>query len=297
MHNLLLLLLDELRDELVDGLMHLGHRVQLQGDDQSRELRVIRLAEGGLQHRRGVVPGPPPVELRRLALLEEVEGLAELVVGVVGAEDLNGLGHGRHLFLAHLHALVVLLLGGRAPLLEVLQEDIVKGDGVPSVLDVLEGQRVPLVGLRQLGPLRVDRRLAGANLRLLRRLQLLVGLGVLRLLLLRLREVVLERLFHLPQDAEDLAGRRLVRLQVGRGERAGDVAALVLEEGRDQPPLPRGDRAQQQLLVHLHLHPHGLHGKELKLGRTLGVAAVQEGVAPMVLGEHDDGAAQRLNGL
>merc|ERR1719213_588946 len=128
------------------------------------------------------------------------------------AEDRQGLAAALDLLSAGLLALLVLGVGHLAGLLQVHQELLVRGEGVARVLKVLLGLRVLLIRVRKLLSLRVLLVLASLDLRQLRGLQGLVRLLPLHLLLLRGREVRLERLLHLLQDAEDLARLRRVAL-------------------------------------------------------------------------------------
>mmetsp|Transcript_80357 Transcript_80357/g.204357 ORF Transcript_80357/g.204357 Transcript_80357/m.204357 type:complete len:372 (-) Transcript_80357:496-1611(-) len=210
-----LLLFEELRDHVVDGFFDTREGVQLDLVGQGGEARAVDLAGDRRQDLRGLCPA---LRLLGAAGLHEcrVEGLGEKIVGIVSGEHGQGLGHGLHLQLPRLLALLPLLVRHLALLLQHHQELLICGKRGLCVLNVHLRLRILLVRVSQLAGLGLDLRLAGRDLLLLRGLQVLVCFLVGHLLLLRGRQIRLEGLLHLPQDAEDLARLRSVGLLEGR---------------------------------------------------------------------------------
>merc|ERR1719453_2381166 len=89
------------------------------------------------------------------ALLDEVESRREGVVRVVGAEDRKCFAHGLDLLRASLRALLELLVGHLARLLQVHQELLVSRKRVAGVLQLLLRKRKQLIRVRKLLRLRV----------------------------------------------------------------------------------------------------------------------------------------------
>merc|ERR1719506_1565696 len=219
--------------------------------------------------------------LRRLTLgllllrnLNEVEGAREGVVGIIGAQDSECLTHSLDLLLAGLRALLELLVRHLARLLHVHQEHLVRIQRHSRVVKLLS-LRVALV-------------LAGFDLRLLRRLQIVIRRLALHLLLLRVREVALERLLHLLQNSEDGARLRSVALLEG-GVRVEEVAR-GLNERRDRLLLSRRCDLVDHVLVLAELALDQHRNVDQLLGRHLGELCI-------VLAQDGDGTLQRTDGL
>merc|ERR1719247_1258606 len=226
------------RLEVLNGRPEVAELVLRDG----RLLLVLR----ELLHRRKVQEHLAAALLRRRAesrhgagaavhghLLREARGLAEEVVGLVGVEEGDGLRDGLLLLVAGLGALLELRVGVRAALLEVQEERGVRREGVLRVRQVLLVRGVRLLRLRELLRLRVHHRRRRVDLLRLRSLEAREVLGGLLLVLLGVGQVRLERLLHLLQNAEDLAGRRSVRLEAGRLLQEGlDLGLLVRRQVR-----------------------------------------------------------------
>mmetsp|Transcript_43930 Transcript_43930/g.121560 ORF Transcript_43930/g.121560 Transcript_43930/m.121560 type:complete len:208 (+) Transcript_43930:1085-1708(+) len=185
------------------------------------------------------------------------EGLRERIVGFFSAEEADGLDDGRYLLLPQLRPRLILVLGLLALLLHGNEKPIVVHQLNLPILKVLLGLGVFLVRFGQLDLLLLNAALRRRDLIHLCCLQRVVGLVTFSLLLLCLGEVCLERLFHLLENAEDLAGLGLVRLP--EGGRARRVRRLL--QSKDEAFLARRDGALQQRPVPLHLglrHHEGL---------------------------------------
>merc|ERR1719240_816084 len=213
--DVVLLLLLELRLHLVQRLDDLGEGVEADLRRERRQARVAELLRRLDKHLRGLGARVLELDLGLPRDLHEVEGLGEGVVRVVAAEDRERLAAGLDLLLPGLLALLPLLVRLLASLLEVEQELLVRRKRVARVLKVLR-LRVLLVR-------------PGLDLRLLRRLEVVVGLLVCHLLLLGGGEVGLESLLHLLENAEDRTRLRRVGLLEGRVR--VEVVARGLHEG------------------------------------------------------------------
>merc|ERR1719213_605282 len=183
------------------------------------------------------------------------------------AEDRQGLAAALDLLSAGLLALLVLGVGHLAGLLKVHQELLVRGEGVARVLKVLLGLRILRIRVRKLLRLRVLLVLASLDLRQLRGLQGLVRRLPLHLLLLRGREVRLERLLHLLQDAEDLA--RLRRVALLERRLRIEVVTRRLDEGSDGLVLRRGGDLRKHVAVLVELPLEGRRDVDERLRRHL----------------------------
>merc|ERR1719460_3525958 len=224
------LLLLEVLHHPVDLLSNLAERIETHAGSERREARVAELLRRREKELLGIVHALV-LDLQRLLHLDEVERARERVVRVVRAEDRQGLAAALDLLSAGLLALLVLGIGHLAGLLQVHQELLVRGESIARVLEVLLGLRVLLIRVRKLLRLRVPLVLTSLDLRKLRGLQGLVRLLALHLLLLRGREVRLERLLHLLQDTEDLA--RLRRVALLERRLRIEVVTRRLDEGSD----------------------------------------------------------------
>ena len=126
--HLVLLLLGELGDHVVDGLLHAGEGIQLHLVGERGKARVVELRGHGGDHSGGRGTAG---RLRLAGGLHKVEGLGEEVMGIIAAEDGERLGAGLHLELARLLALLPLAVGHGALLLRGFQgyclKDTVKG--------------------------------------------------------------------------------------------------------------------------------------------------------------------------
>mmetsp|Transcript_37303 Transcript_37303/g.87357 ORF Transcript_37303/g.87357 Transcript_37303/m.87357 type:complete len:331 (+) Transcript_37303:1058-2050(+) len=208
---------------------------------------------------------------------------------IVGAQDLQGLGNGLHLHLAGLLALLPLLVGHGALLLEHHEELLIGRKRGPSVFDVLLGLGVLEVSVGKLLRLGVDLSGACSDLSLLCRLQLIIGLLVGELLLLRVGQVGLEGVLHVPQDAKDLSRLRGVGLlESGRGI---EVVLRCLNEGVDLAALGAREDALEQLAVGRHLV--GQSGSHTQDAASW---SLEQG-ASVMLGKHRDGCLQGLDRL
>merc|ERR1719387_1861311 len=278
------LLLLQVGDHAVDLLRHLLEVVEADARGQRRQTRVAGLLRNGIQDLLRTVA----LRLGRLRNLDEVEGAREGVVGVVGAQDRKSLAHGLRLLRAGLRALLELLVRHLAGLLQVHQELLVRRQGVAGVFEVLLRLGELLIRIGELLSLRVLLVSARRDLRLLRGLEILVRGLALHLLLLRARQVRLEGLLHLLQNAKDGTGLRGVALLEGRLRI--EVVARRLDERRDRLALGgRGDLVHQVLvLAELILDQHGCVDERLR--RNLDEFLV-------VLAEDRDGALQRADGL
>mmetsp|Transcript_37307 Transcript_37307/g.87369 ORF Transcript_37307/g.87369 Transcript_37307/m.87369 type:complete len:348 (+) Transcript_37307:1058-2101(+) len=210
-------------------------------------------------------------------------------MSIVSAQDCKCLGDSLHLQLPRLLALLPLLVGHGALLLEHHEELLVSGEAVLGVLNVHLGLGVLLVRGGKLLGLAVNLLSASRDLGLLCRLQIVVGLLVGQLLLLRVTQVGLEGLQHLPQDAEDLA--RLGSVGLLEGGRSVEVILRLLDEGSCGTALGRSEHTLQQGGVLLHLVLEGGGDAEDVATRNL-----QEGCG-VVLGQHCDGSLQSGDGL
>ena len=166
-----LLLLLEVRDHSVDVLRNLLEIVEL---NEIRKLGNLRfpgllgcleedllslLTSGALLH----------------ALLDEVESRRESIVGVVGAEDRQSLADGFDFLRASLRALLELLIGHLAGLLQVHQELLVSRKRVAGVLQILLRLRKKGIRVGELLRLRVLLVRAGLDLCFLGSLEILVS--------------------------------------------------------------------------------------------------------------------------
>mmetsp|Transcript_78270 Transcript_78270/g.175442 ORF Transcript_78270/g.175442 Transcript_78270/m.175442 type:complete len:272 (-) Transcript_78270:212-1027(-) len=145
--------------------------------------------------------------------------------------------------------------------------------------------RVLLVRVGKLLRLGVDLLDAGCDFGLLRGLQVLVSLLVGCLFLLRIGQVRLKCLLHLPENAEDLAALRCVGLL--ESGRCIEVVLRGLDERVGRPPLRVREHTLQQRGVPLHLL--------LERGRDthhVAVGQLEQGFS-MVLRQHRDGRLQR----
>merc|ERR1719197_1192638 len=233
------LLFLEIRDHSVDVLRNLLEPVELNASRKLGNLRfpglLGRLEEDLLRlFTRGAL-------LR--ALLDEVERRRESVVGVVGAEDRQSLADSFDFLRASLCALLELLIGILARLLQVYQELLVSRKAVARVLQILLRLRILRIRVGELLSLRVFLVRAGLDL-LVRRL-------ALHLLLLRILQVRLEGLLHLLQDAEDRP--RLRRIALFEGRLRIKVVRRGLDESRDLLALARRGNLLDEALVAAHL--------------------------------------------
>merc|ERR1719265_1135329 len=279
--DLVLLLLQKRRNHLVNGRLDLGESVEAHRRSDRRKLRVRVLLRRREEHLGSLVA------LALLLRLQEVERARERVVRVVRAEDGESLAHRLHLLLARLLTLLPLLVRHLARLLKVHEELLVRRKRVARVLQVLLVVRELRIRVRELLRLGVLLLGAGLDLGLLRRLQVLERLLGGHLLLLRRRQVVLERLLHLAQDAEDLARLRGVALLEGRLR--VEVVTRRLQERRDRLLLRRRHKRldERRVLLELVLDRH--RNVEERLRRNLRKR--------VVLAEHRDRRLQRANRL
>merc|ERR1719327_837397 len=261
-------LLLEISDHLVDGGDDLGESVEAGARRQREELRAASLLRRRLEHRNGLL-ARLLVHVQDGVHLDEAERAREEVAGLVRREDGDGLADRGDLGLARLGALLHLRVRHAALLLEVQEELLVRRERVARVREVLLRLRALLIGLRELDGLHVNRLLGGADLGELGRLELVVGVLGGELVLLRLREVRLEGLLHLLEDAEDGAGLRRVRLVAGR----------LLHEGRKRALLVRRNGALQHARVVVEVvADHGRDGHErLRRHLHLGVVLAEDG--------------------
>mmetsp|Transcript_78753 Transcript_78753/g.172692 ORF Transcript_78753/g.172692 Transcript_78753/m.172692 type:complete len:422 (+) Transcript_78753:254-1519(+) len=203
--DLVILLLQELGDHVVDGFLDASESIQLHLVGEGGQVRVVGLLGRISEHLRGrsasVGIGRAAGQLQQRG----VEGPGEEVVSIVAAENSEGLRDSLHFQLAGLLALLPLLVGHLALFLEHAQELLVGRQRGLGIVGVNLGLGVLLVGVGQLTSLGADLVLAGLDLGLLGCLELLVGGLVGLLLLLGGRQVALEGVQHLPEDAEDLA--------------------------------------------------------------------------------------------
>merc|ERR1719265_2121339 len=279
--DLVLLLLQKRRNHLVNGRLDLRESVEAHRRSDRRKLRVRVLLRRREEHLGSLVA------LALLLRLQEVERARERVVRVVRAEDGESLAHRLHLLLARLLTLLPLLVRHLARLLKVHEELLVRRKRVARVLQVLLVVRELRIRVRELLRLGVLLLGAGLDLGLLRRLQVLVGLLGGHLLLLRRRQVVLEGLLHLGQDAEDLA--RLRRVALLEGRLRVEVVTRRLQERRDRLLLRRRHKRldERRVLLELVLNRH--REVQERLRRDLSER--------VVLAEHRDRRLERANAL
>merc|ERR1719446_831331 len=277
------LLLLQVLHHAVDRLGNLREGVETDARRKRGELRVAKLLRSGEQDLLDVL-----LNLHLLLRhLHEVERARERVVGVVRAEDGEGLAAAFDLLSAGLLALLPLGVGVLASLLKVHQELLVRAERVARVVEILLGLGVLRVRISELLLLGVALLRAGLDLGLLSSLQGLVGLLGLHLLLLGRAQVRLEGLLHLLEDAEDLARLRRVAL-LERGLRI-EVVPGGLDEGSDRLVLGRGHHLHQGVAVLVELPLQHRSDVEHLLRRHLG-----EGV---VLAEDGGCRLQRADGL
>merc|ERR1719326_1610830 len=268
LHVVLLLLLELFR-HLFNLLLDLLESLECDRRRHCDEHLAAGALRGRPQRRGGRAPPRP---LRGDRDLHEGDRLAEELVGLVGVEDGDRLGHALQLQVPSLRPRLELRVGVRATDLEVRDELLVGREGVLRVREVLLRRGEILLCLRELLGLGVDHLLPRSNLRELARLDLLEVRHGLRLLLLRLGEVRLEGLLHLLEDPEDLPARGSVGLEARR----------LLEERRDLFTLGGGEARAVQ-------HPRGDEMRDLNGGRELKEGGV-------VLRERRHGPVQRRDG-
>ena len=125
----------ELRHGVVDRTLDLGESLRVhrrvRADREARERRTAGLLARRQQHLRAAVAG--------LALgggeLDEGEGLAEVLLGVVVAQDRDGLGDGGDLVGARLGPQLEVLVRLLAPELQLLQELLVGAEGLRTQIN------------------------------------------------------------------------------------------------------------------------------------------------------------------
>merc|ERR1719236_105856 len=274
--DLVRLLLQERRDHLIDGRLHLRERIEAHASRERGQARVA-VGLGGLEEERRSLVAVLAV-LRLHLRLDEVEGSREGVVRVIARQDGERLAHGFDLLSARLLALLPLLVRHLAGLLQVHEELLVRRERVPRVLEVLLRLRELLVRVGELLGLRVLELRAGLDLCLLRRLEVLVRGLRLHLFLLGSAQVRLERLLHLLEDAEDLT--RLRRVALLEGRLRIEVVTRSLHKRRDHLVLVRRDHATQQRRVLVELPLEHRRDVDELLRRNLKEL--------VVLREHDD---------
>merc|ERR1719236_142763 len=240
--DLVRLLLQERRDHLIDGRLHLRERIEAHASRERGQARVA-VGLGGLEEERRSLVALLAV-LHLDLRLDEVEGARESVVRIIARQDGERLAHGLDLLRARLLALLPLLVRHLASLLQVHEELLVRRKGVPRVLEVLLRLRELLVRVRELLRLRILELSSGLDLSFLRRLEVLVRGLRLHLLLLGRAQVRLEGLLHLLEDAEDLARLRSVAL-LERRLRVEVVTRGLHKRGNRLALRRRHDRMQQ----------------------------------------------------
>merc|ERR1719352_1979729 len=278
------LLLLQVSDHAVDLLRHLLEVVEAHAGGQRRQEGVADLLRNGVQDLLRVVA----LRLRRLRNLDEVERAREGVVGVVGAQDRERLAHGLRLLRASLRPLLELLVRHLARLLQVHQELLVRRQGVAGVVEVLLRLGELLIRIGKLLSLRILLVRASLDLRLLRGLEIFVRRLALHFLLLRARQVALERLLHLLQNAKD--GTRLRSVALLESRLGIEEVARSLDERRDRLTLGGRDDLVNQILVLVELILDQNGNVDEGLRRNLNKLRV-------VLPEHGDRALQRPDRL
>mmetsp|Transcript_43411 Transcript_43411/g.102249 ORF Transcript_43411/g.102249 Transcript_43411/m.102249 type:complete len:333 (+) Transcript_43411:835-1833(+) len=283
-------LLCQLRHHLINGLLHLGEGIQTSLACHSSELRAMSSASRLFENLHS--SGPRTCKAMSLRHLQEswIECPAEGVMSLIRTKNLNSLCNGRQLLLADTLSILPLLVCGSATLLQVQQERIVLRDGVLRKLEILCGCCMKLIALSQLPLFLVDGCGDGGNFCLLRSLDVLIFRLVIHFLLLGFRQVGLEGLQHLLQDAIDFARLwHVVLSECGRGCRG-----ILLGKREHHPALLRGDPALQEMLMPLHLHPHHLQG-----AGDLGVLGQQGRGLPrlVMLAKNHNRSLQGLDGL
>merc|ERR1719487_400474 len=278
------LLLLQVGDHAVDLLRDLLEVVETDARGQRRQTRVPGLLRNRVQDLLRVVA----LRLGRLRNLDEVEGARESVVGVVGAQDRERLAHRLRLLRAGLRALLELLVRHLASLLQVQQKLLVSREGVAGVLEVLLRLGELLVRIGKLLSLRILLVSASLDLGLLRGLEILVRRLALHFLLLRARQVALERLLHLLQNAKD--GTRLRGVALLEGRLGIKEIARRLDERRDRLALRRRNDLINHVLMLAELILDQHCGFDQSLRRNLKKLGV-------VLAKNGDGALQRPDRL
>merc|ERR1719181_1513329 len=282
--HIVVLLLLQVGDHSVDFLDDLLETIETHAGCQRRQTRVAGLLRNVVQDL-----------LRRFALgllllrkLDEVERAREGVVSVVGAQDGEGLAHRLDLLLAGLRARFVLLVRHLARLLQGEKERLVGIQRHTRVLEVLLRLSELLIRVGELLRLRVALVRAGFDLRLLRGLQIIVRLLALHFLLLRARQVALERLLHLLQNAED--GTRLRGVALLEGRLGIEIVARRLDERRDRLLLGRRCDLVDHVLVLANLALDEHRNVDELIGRHLNKLRV-------VLAQDGDRTLQGADGL
>merc|ERR1740138_931091 len=278
------LLLLQVIDHAVDLLRHLLEVVEAHAGGQRRQEGVADLLRNGVQDLLRVVA----LRLRRLRNLDEVERAREGVVGVVGAQDRERLAHGLRLLRASLRPLLELLVRHLARLLQVHQELLVRRQGVAGVFEVLLRLGELLIRIGKFLSLRILLVRASLDLRLLCGLEIFVRRLALHFLLLRARQVALERLLHLLQNAKDSTRLRGVALLEGR--LGIKEIARRLDERRDRLALRRRNDLINHVLMLAELILDQHCGFDQSIRRNLKKLGV-------VLAKNGDGALQRADRL
>mmetsp|Transcript_109059 Transcript_109059/g.304024 ORF Transcript_109059/g.304024 Transcript_109059/m.304024 type:complete len:354 (-) Transcript_109059:131-1192(-) len=229
--DLVRLLLAQLGNHLVNGLLHLHKAVQPRRLRQHRQARSRLGPCGALQHAGCSLP---PVRLSDgggASLHQgDVHGLVKVVKRFVRVQDLDRVLHSGNLLETALHPCVELRVGLRALLLQVCQKGLVQLELSLRVLKLLERLSVLHLIVRY-GCVHLHNGLfRDRNLVQLCRLQGLVVCQGLGLGLLRGGQGVLEVLLHLLQDAKDLTTLGPVALEAGDGQKGSKALLALLHE-------------------------------------------------------------------
>merc|ERR1719313_1013886 len=225
-----LLLLAELRDQLVDHLDDLLE-ADLLAAERHRDEREIRAALLHLLQGREGLGAEVLVAVRELEERRRGQGLLEEVERVVVVENLDGLRDGHELERPSLHTLFVLSRLRGAALLQLHEEDLICAELLLRVLQVILQVHDLHGGLSGALGLGLDRGSRGGNLLFLRRDETFV---LRNRVVLDLRDAIqlsLHILLQLRQNPDDLLGDRDVLVATVRRQELRESITRVTRHG------------------------------------------------------------------
>mmetsp|Transcript_15850 Transcript_15850/g.42765 ORF Transcript_15850/g.42765 Transcript_15850/m.42765 type:complete len:521 (+) Transcript_15850:890-2452(+) len=193
---------------VVNRLLYLGERVQLNRRRQDRQLRTVRSPSDLAQCLRGLFAAVALVA--RVNLNEPLESAAHGVAGLVPLENFDRLSHSLHLSQPGVLALVEVRASLCASLLQIFQILLVLSEDLVLLTDVLLCLRQVVVRDGKLILLLLRHLLTFGYLLALRGPELCEGSSPGLFPLLCLRQVALHLLLQLLKDPDDLSALRVV---------------------------------------------------------------------------------------